>query len=103
MKFIIKSNLKKILFRKLIQLFLVYFYKGVCRILEFTAPLDGNALINHVFKTIYLQRQDACRVACYLDNNCLSYNFGRHDLDGDFVCQLSDSDQMQHPGDLKKK
>ena len=78
------------------------FYEGVCRILEFTAPQDGDALINHVFKTIHLHGQDACRVACYLDNNCLSYNFGRHDPDGDFVCQLSDSDHMQHPGDLKK-
>ena len=82
--------------------FAVFFWvEGVCRTLEFAPPLDGNALINHVFKTIYLDKQDACRVACYLNNDCWSYNFGRHPS-GLSVCQLSDSDHMQHPGDLKK-
>ena len=52
-------------------------------------------------KTIYLDKKDACRVAYYLDNDCLSYNFGRHPS-GLSLCQLSDSDHMQHPGDLKK-
>lgn len=74
---------------------------GFCRILEFTPPLDGHALVNHVIRTISLDRQDACRVACYLDNDCLSYNFGRRP-DGDYICQLSDSDHYQHPYDLKK-
>lgn len=74
---------------------------GFCRILEFTPPLDGHALVDHVIRTISLDRQDACRVACYLDNDCLSYNFGRRP-DGDYICQLSDSDHYQHPYDLKK-
>ena len=72
-----------------------------CRTLEFMLPLDGNALVNHVIRNITLERQDACRVACYLDNDCLSYNFGRLQ-DGNYICQLSDSDHVQHPQDLKK-
>lgn len=80
---------------------MVHGESGFCRILEFTPPLDGHALVDHVIRTISLDRQDACRVACYLDNDCLSYNFGRRP-DGDYICQLSDSDHYQHPYDLKK-
>ena len=50
---------------------------------------------------ITVDRQDSCRVSCYLDDYCLSYNFGRL-KDGHSVCQLSDSDHVQHPEDLKK-
>ena len=62
--------------------------------------IDGHALQNHVIKNISLERQDACQVACYLENDCLSYNFGQLQ-GGDHICQLSDSDHIQHPGDLK--
>ena len=72
-----------------------------CRSLEFTPPRDRHALVNHVMRNITLAREDACRVACYLDDYCLSYNFGRLQ-DGHFVCQLSDSDHKQHPEDLKE-
>ena len=72
-----------------------------CRSLEFTPPHDGHALVNHVMMNITVDRQDSCRVSCYLDDYCLSYNFGRL-KDRHFVCQLSDSDHIQHPEDLKK-
>lgn len=80
---------------------MVFLVSDACRALEFLPPIDGHALMNHVTRNITLDRQDACRISCYLDNNCLSYNFG-HLQDGDFLCQLSDSDHIQHPEDLKK-
>ena len=77
------------------------FISDSCRTLEFYPTLDGHALINHVIKNISLEKQGSCRVACYLDNDCLSYNFGRLQ-DKVSMCQLSDSDHIQHPEDLKK-
>ncbi|XP_068694431.1 uncharacterized protein [Montipora foliosa] len=66
-----------------------------CRALVFIPAIDGHVLINHVIKNITLDGQDTCRIACYLDEDCLSYNVGHS------VCQLSDSDHKQHPDDLK--
>ncbi|XP_068691883.1 uncharacterized protein [Montipora foliosa] len=66
-----------------------------CRTLEFIPAIDGHVLINHVIKNITLDGQDTCSIACYLDEDCLSYNVGHS------VCQLSDSDHKQHPYDLK--
>ena len=66
-----------------------------CRRLEYIPAIQGQALMNHGIKNISLDGQDTCRIACYLDENCLSFNFGH------FVCQLSDSDHKQHPDDLK--
>ncbi|KAL9969885.1 hypothetical protein ACROYT_G022157 [Oculina patagonica] len=74
----------------------------ICRTLEFTSVIDGQALENHVIKNISLESQDTCRMACYLDNACLSYNFGRLQ-DHNYVCQLSDSDHYQHPKDLQQR
>ena len=55
--------------------------------------------MNHVIKTISLDNHDACRIACYLDNDCLSFNFALL-KDENFTCQLSDSDARQYPEDL---
>ncbi|XP_068691884.1 uncharacterized protein [Montipora foliosa] len=66
-----------------------------CRALVFIPAINGHVLINHVIKNITLDGQDTCRIACYLDEDCLSYNVGHS------VCQISDSDHKQHPDDLK--
>lgn len=73
-----------------------------CRILEFTAFIDGHALVNHVIRNLSLEQRDGCRIACYRDEECLSYNFGRIQ-NRTFICQLSDSDHVQHPADLRKR
>lgn len=77
-------------------------FSEVCRTLKFTLPIDGQALENHVIKNISLESQDVCQMACYLDNACLSYNFGRLQNES-YVCQLSDSDDYQHPNDLQQR
>lgn len=67
-----------------------------CRTLEFAYEINGHALVNHVIRNISVDSSDICKLKCYLDEFCLSINFGH------FICQLSDSDHTQHPQDLKK-
>lgn len=52
-------------------------------------------------KNISVERDDTCQIACYLKNDCLSYNVGRL-KDGSFICELSDSDSNQYPQDLEE-
>ena len=41
-----------------------------------------------------------CRYECLMESNCVSVNVGPPDKNGLRVCQLSDSDHIQHPEDL---
>ena len=73
-----------------------------CRALQFVSPREGKALVNHVIKNVSVGSSDICEIECYLDNRCLSYNYGdqgnvRH------KCELSDSDHKQHPNDLQER
>lgn len=73
-----------------------------CRALQFVSPREGKALVNHVIKNVSVGSSDVCEIECYLDNRCLSYNYGdqgnvRH------KCELSDSDHKQHPNDLQER
>ena len=73
-----------------------------CRVLEFTEPIEGRALKGHVFKNLSLEIQENCELNCYLENDCSSYNLGPL-VDGRYVCELSDSDDGQHPRDLESR
>ncbi|KAJ7319457.1 hypothetical protein OS493_036225 [Desmophyllum pertusum] len=73
-----------------------------CRILQFSNPIDGAALENHVIKTVALNSEHSCRVQCYLENACVSYNFGKR-ASGEEVCELNNSTHTEHPQDLKRK
>ena len=42
-----------------------------------------------------------CKNRCLMENSCVSVNIGPPDKNGLRVCQLSDSDDTQHPDDLK--
>ena len=63
---------------------------------------DGSALEKHVIRTIALNSEHSCRVQCYLENACVSYNFGKR-VAGDEVCELNNSTDIQHPDDLKPR
>ena len=47
------------------------------------------ALSNHVIRRDKVSNEDLCQLKCYLEPNCVSYNFGPSG-DGVFVCELSD-------------
>ncbi|CAH3032918.1 unnamed protein product [Pocillopora meandrina] len=65
-----------------------------CRILKFTEPMADNALRNHVIQLVQVNDKDQCELLCYLEQMCLSFNFGSGN------CELSNSDHYQHPADL---
>ncbi|XP_078348495.1 fibrinogen-like protein A [Oculina patagonica] len=75
---------------------------GDCRTLEFKTTAEGRALLGHVVKSYLVNSQDDCELKCYMEDECVSINFGPGDS-GAFVCELSDSDHDLHPEDLKQR
>ena len=92
---------------KLFNIILFYYYffsLDLCRHLKFTTPVDGYALEGHVIKNISLSVgvRGSCRGRCTIDCKCLSINMGPP-IKEHVLCQLSDSDHMLHPEDLKPR
>ena len=67
---------------------------------KFFSPVHGKALEGHVFKTLELPRQDMCRVNCYLEDSCQSYNLASSEQNDSWECELSSTEHIQHPGSL---
>ena len=65
---------------------------------------DGYALVNHILKNISLpvgmHTYSNCKNRCMMEDRCKSINMGPKDKDK-VLCQISDSDHVQHPSDLK--
>ena len=43
-----------------------------------------------------------CEIQCFIEVKCESYNFGTNE-DGDYLCELSDSDDVRDPDDLRAR
>ena len=71
-----------------------------CRVLKFTAAEEDRYLEHHVIQSTFVDDDDSCQMKCYVQQTCLSYNLGSMESGNKFVCELSDSDHYQHPGDL---
>ena len=82
--------------------FCIFAFLDHCRRFSFGSPFHNKALVNHVIKNITLGfgMRGSCRGRCTLDDNCVSYNVGPPIKD-QVLCQLSDSDHIQHPKDLE--
>lgn len=74
----------------------------LCRHLKFSTAVDGYALHGHVIKNISLSlgMRASCRGRCTIESECVSINIGPA-IKNRVLCQLSDSDHIRHPGDLK--
>ena len=77
-----------------------------CRNLRFVKPTDGFALHGHVIENISLHMpfddvRFECRSQCGMESTCVSINIGLTAKDGVSLCQLSNSDDIRHPEDLK--
>ena len=46
--------------------------------------------------TLNVPDEDACQMQCYLDNDCVSYNFGPSGTGGDNLCELNNSTDKRH-------
>ena len=90
---------------ELISDFIIIFAGLGCRSLRFEKPVDGSALQGHVIENVSLhmgtELSGECRSVCGMEINCFSINIGPPDNNGVRLCQLSNSDHTQHPGDLK--
>ena len=75
-----------------------------CRRLKFSSPVDGFALESHVIKNISLSvaMRSSCIGRCAMERQCVSINIGPSIKDH-VLCQLSDSDGILHPEDLRPK
>ena len=80
--------------------FMFFLLSETCRILEFVQPEEDNYLENHVIKSLMVDNKDQCKVRCYAENFCSSFNLGISETRGKLKCELSDSDHFQHPEHL---
>ncbi|CAH3188619.1 unnamed protein product, partial [Porites lobata] len=48
-----------------------------CRQLEFDHTFDGRRFKNHVIRTVDVAGERSCRTLCYMEPNCVSYNFNK--------------------------
>nr|XP_058957074.1 uncharacterized protein LOC131784293 [Pocillopora verrucosa] len=71
----------------------------VCRQVHFLQRIADKALTGHVIKTIPVETNDHCEIACFRDLMCLSYNIGPKQAGG-HQCELSKSDHIRDPADL---
>ena len=76
---------------------------GDCRTLEFKTTVDGHALSGHVVKRFPVNTQDDCEFKCYLEAECMSINIRSGRDNGEYQCELCDSDHNFHPEDLKQR
>ena len=53
------------------------FLSGTCRQLEFDHTVDRKRLKNHVIRTVDVTCERSCRTLCYMEPNCVSYNFNK--------------------------
>ena len=80
---------------------------GQCRTLRFTNdPIHDHRLKNHVIRTTEIINEDICQLQCYLEPNCVSYNFNKNEeANGKHKCDLNNATfehNNEHSADLAK-
>ena len=58
------------------------------RILIFKEPIFNKALMGHTIRTVKVYDDGGCRVLCYMEPNCVSFNIGPSD-DETHTCNLN--------------
>ena len=71
-----------------------------CRNVEMTPPISDSALVGHVINETEVGSLSTCRVMCYIEADCVSLNVVPLQHAESLLCELSDSDHIQHPEDL---
>ena len=71
----------------------------LCRTFHLSDPIEGFALVGHVIRNLAVEVESLCRVNCYMEADCVSFNIGSLQ-DGKYACEMSDSDHHTHPQDL---
>ena len=82
--------------------FTSYFFADGCRRLKFLPPDDGHYLADHVFLNLTIGIYTPCHHRCVMESRCVSINIGSP-VNDKVVCELSDSDHIQHSQHLKPR
>ena len=69
---------------------------------KFVPPVHGRYLVGHVFRNFSIGMYSECEKRCVWERECLSVNIGPP-IHEKVVCELSNSDHVQHPEDLKPR
>ena len=72
------------------------------RYITFLTPARGFYLEEHVFSNHSVEINLDCQDQCALARECVSYNIGPM-INNKMACELSNSDHLQHPEDLKPR
>ena len=80
-------------------------FPGSCRSLLFaTFSKPGFRLENHTIRTIDVSKEDLCMFQCYLEPNCVSYNFHKISQEsGKHKCELNNATIEHDEGLLKNE
>ena len=83
----------------------IFFLSAHCRSLRFTnTPMHGYRLNNHTIRTTDVIKEDICKMKCYQEPNCVSYNFKKKTEDNrQHKCDLNNATyehDNEHSGDL---
>ena len=69
----------------------LFFVPDYCRQIQFKEQMENKVLRNHVIKRSQDVGIDGCELQCYLEPNCVSYNYGPS------LCELNDITHLQAP------
>ena len=72
------------------------------RRITFLTPARGFYLEGHVISNHSVELNLDCQDQCALARECVSYNIGPM-INTKMACELSNSDHLQHPEDLKPR
>ena len=79
------------------MLILIGFLSDECRQIEFGDALSNSRLgTDHVIRVYHVQNEASCRVKCFLEPDCVAYNYGK-DYEGNLQCELCNKSHLQVP------
>ncbi|KAL9962227.1 hypothetical protein ACROYT_G031309 [Oculina patagonica] len=70
-----------------------------CRELRFVVSKKNKAFKGHVIRTIDVMDEYFCGTQCFMEPNCVSYNF-MDSAFGHYKCDLNNSTHLRHPDSL---
>ena len=72
-----------------------------CRVMHFKLPVPNRILVNHVIQSAQVKSEIECETNCFAHDDCMSVNLAPLQ-DGNYLCELSNSDHDIHPADFKQ-
>ena len=80
-------------------LILIGFLSDECRQIEFGHALSNSRLSTdrvHVIRVYHVQNEPSCRVKCFLEPDCVAYNYGKN-TEGNLKCEICNKSHLQVP------